>query len=112
MLIVPYHRLGQRILRAKRQRVCGDRTAAIRKSGDRRSEILEISIAAENLIATGEAMIQSYVELVLIVGFVGNTSVIVGLRAAGREGIVGQQAGCYRIKRVNRNDISRISQVV
>src|SRR5262249_60115195 len=79
VLIVPYHRLRQRILRASGQRVCGDRAAAICKRGDRRREILEIRIAAENLIAAGKAVIQSYVELVLIVRFIVNASVIVGL---------------------------------
>ena len=82
MDIVAGYGLRERVLGTKRGSASGD-AAAIGKRSDRLGEVFGEGIADKNLVAIGEAVVDTEVELILIVGFIAETAEIVGETGRG-----------------------------
>src|ERR1700736_1573944 len=108
MEVVSRDRLCQRVLRPKSCPTCHKATT-VRQRRNRLGEILRVRIPAEDLVASGEAMVETDVELVLIVRFIADSPKVV-CRSSGRGlWIAAKQARCDGIKRKQRNHVARIS---
>src|SRR6267378_6803672 len=111
MEVVGGNRLCERVLRPK-SCAASHSAAAVRQRRNGLGEVLRVGIPAENLVPSREAMIETDVELVLLVGFIADPPKVV-CRSSGRGlWIAAQQARSSGIKRKHRNHVARVGAVV